>query len=182
MNPEAALRQLVEGNLRFVRNKLEERDFSDERSQVTDGQQPFAVIVGCSDSRVGPELVFDQGLGDLFVIRTAGHVVDEIALGSIQYAIEHLHVELVIVLGHEKCGAVTAAVEHADEEGGIAAIVKAIEPAVDETEGMPGDKVDNAVRANTKMVVNQLKADTILCDTKIIGARYDLDTGRVELL
>ena len=169
---------------------------SDGYEQITEargagakGQNPFAVIVGCSDSRVGPEMVFDQGLGDLFVVRTAGEVVDSAALGSIEYAVEHLGSSLIVVLGHERCGAVSAAVAGAKEPGHIAAVLKAIEPAVKQTKGNPGDPVENAVRAQALDVAKQLQeAEPILAERvqsgklKIVAARYDLDTGKIDLL
>src|SRR5262249_5592987 len=150
-------------------------------------QAPFAVIVSCSDSRVGPELVFDQGLGDLFVIRTAGEVLDDPGLGSIEYAVDHLHVPLVVVLGHERCGAVSAALEGGTAPGHIASLVTAIQPAVKASHGEPGDPLDNAVHTNVRDVVRRLKgAGPILSEAvhagalKILGAYYDLDTGVVS--
>ncbi len=162
---------------------------AEARRAVAKRQMPFAIIVGCSDSRVGPEIVFDQGLGDIFVVRTAGEVVDATALGSIEYAVEHLGSSLVVVLGHERCGAVSAAVGSNKEPGHIAAVLKAIEPAVEQTKGKPGDPVENAVRAQAVDVAKQLQdAKPILAERvhsgrlKIVVARYDLDTGKVEFL
>jgi carbonic anhydrase len=162
---------------------------AEARRAVAKGQTPFAIIVGCSDSRVGPEIVFDQGLGDIFVVRTAGEVVDATALGSIEYAVEHLGSSLIVVLGHERCGAVSAAVARAKEPGHIAAVLKAIEPAVEQTKGKPGDPVENAVRAQAVDVAKQLQdAKPILAERvhsgklKIVAARYVLDSGKVEFL
>jgi carbonic anhydrase len=162
---------------------------AEARGAVAKGQNPFAVIVGCSDSRVGPEIVFDRGLGDLFVVRAAGEVVDSAALGSIEYAVEHLGSSLIVVLGHERCGAVSAAVAGAKEPGHIAAVLKSIEPAVKQTKGNPGDPVENAVRAQALDVAQQLQeAQPILAERvqsgklKIVAARYDLDTGKIDLL
>ena len=160
-NPEEALKRLTEGNARFVSGHLSHTTpefLTEARGKVAQAQRPFAIIVGCSDSRGGPELVFDQGLGDLFVVRTAGEVVDEVALGSIEYAVEHLGSALIVVLGHERCGAVSAAVAHAQEPGHIAAVLKAIGPAVEETNGQPGDPVENAVRAQARDVVGGQQA------------------------
>ncbi len=159
------------------------------RELMAKGQHPFAIVLSCSDSRVPPEVIFDRGLGDLFVIRVAGHIVDDAVVGSIEYAAEHLHVPLVMVLGHERCGAVEATVKGGEIPGHISSLTNAIKPAVEKTKGMPGDPLDNAVRANVEMVVEQLRTSKpILSELihegrlKVVGARYDLDTGVVELL
>lgn len=134
--PDEALKRLVQGNARFVSDHLTHaspEQIAVARGAVSKSQAPFAVIVGCSDSRVGPEIVFDQGLGDLFVVRTAGEVVDSAALGSIEYAVEHLGSPLILVLGHQRCGAVAAAVAGAKAPGHIAAVLNAIEPAAKKT-------------------------------------------------
>jgi carbonic anhydrase len=182
----------MQGNTRFVfghMTHLASGQVAEARRAVAKGQMPFAIIVGCSDSRVGPEIVFDQGLGDIFVVRTAGEVVDVTALGSIEYAVEHLGSSLIVVLGHERCGAVSAAVAVAKEPGHIATLLRAIEPAVEQTKGKPGDPVENAVRAQAIDVAKQLQnAKPILTERvhsgklKIVAARYDLDTGKVEFL
>ena len=192
LSADEALKRLMRGNARFVSGHMTYAAYkhvAEARGAVAKGQTPFAVIIGCSDSRVGPEIVFDQGLGDIFVVRTAGEVVDITALGSIEYAVEHLGSPLVVVLGHERCGAVSAAVAGAKEPGHIAAVLEAIEPAVEQTKGKPGDPVENAVRAQAIDVAKQLQnAEPILAERvqsgklKIVAARYDLDTGKVELL
>jgi len=192
VSPDEALRRLIQGNARFVAGHLTHagpEEIAEARGAVSKGQSPFAVIVGCSDSRVGPEIVFDQGLGDLFVVRTAGEVVDAAALGSIEYAVEHLGSTLILVLGHERCGAVAAAVAGAKEPGHIGAVLDAIQPAVKQTKGQPGDPVENAVRAQALDVAKQLEAaKPILAERaesgklKIVAARYDLGTGKIELL
>src|SRR5689334_1653606 len=149
--PDEALSRLLSGDKRFVAGKTEEPHDAaliERRHALAKEQKPFAVVVSCSDSRVPPELVFDVSLGDIFVIRTAGEVVDAVALGSIEYAIEHLGTRLVVVLGHQRCGAVSAAVSGAADTGNIPDIVKQILPAVEETEGQSGDHIDNAVRVN----------------------------------
>ncbi len=192
VSPDEALKRLVQGNSRFVfghMTHVASGQVVEARRAVAKRQMPFAIIVGCSDSRVGPEIVFDQGLGDIFVVRTAGQVVDATALGSIEYAVEHLGSSLIVVLGHERCGAVSAAVAVTKEPGHIAAVLKAIEPAVEQTKGKPGDPVENAVRAQAIDVAKQLQnAKPILAERvhsgklKIVAARYDLDTGKVEFL
>jgi carbonic anhydrase len=153
------------------------------------GQHPFAVILGCADSRVSPELLFDQGLGDLFVIRVAGNIADDAVLGSIEYAVEHLGTRLVVVLGHEKCGAVSAAVEGGEAAGHLKALVAAIRPSVESTAGDPGDKVHNCVVANALRVARQLReSQPVLKEyvekkgLKVVAADYALDTSKVNLL
>jgi carbonic anhydrase len=186
MDADAALKRLVEGNARFMSGRVqatEPRDLRMTRRALAEHQAPFAVILGCSDSRVSPEIIFDQGLGELFDVRTAGHVVDALAIGSIEYAIEHLHCELVLVLGHERCGAVTAAVEGGEQHGDIAAVVEAILPAVYKTQDQRGDPVANAVRANAVYVADKLYDDSeILAEVTVVAAHYDLDTGRVSFV
>jgi carbonic anhydrase len=190
VSADQALKKLIEGNKRYVAaNFLNPDRDAACRARLSKAQTPFAIILGCSDSRVSPEIVFDQGLGDLFVVRTAGNVADDVALGSIEYAAEHLHVPLLVVLGHERCGAVGAAAEGGEAPGHIEAIVKAIKPAVDKAKGRPGDLVDNAVTVNVENVTAQLKASQPLLaklvaegKLKVVGARYDLDTGVVGLM
>lgn len=187
---DEALARLKAGNERFATGKvIHPNAGADRRAEVAKGQKPFAIIVGCSDSRVGPEVVFDQGLGDLFVIRTAGNVVDDVALGSIEYAADHFAVPLILVLGHTRCGAVIAAVGGGEAPGHVGSVVAKIKPAVEETKGNEGDAVDNAVRANVRNVVNQLRnAGPILSGLvksgklRVVGACYDLDTGRVDMV
>lgn len=187
---DEALKMLMEGNERFVSGKPRSRagDVA-RRAELAQSQAPYAVIVCCSDSRVGPELVFDSGLGDLFVIRTAGEVFADPGYGSIEYAVEHLHSPLVVVVGHERCGAVSAAVAGGDAPGHIASIVKALQPAVQATKGQPGDAIENAVKENVRELVAKLQSTgPILSEfvhegkLKIVGACYDLDSGKVEML
>jgi carbonic anhydrase len=192
VSPDDALKRLVEGNARFVAAnpvRLEGETLIQRRAELVDGQKPFAILVSCSDSRVPPELIFDQGLGDMFVVRTAGEVVDSIGLGSIEYGVEHLGASLIVVLGHARCGAVSAAVSGAAEPGQISAVLKAIQPAVAEVKGKSGDQVDNAVRAQARVVARRLGGeDPVLAPRvqskklKIVAAYYDLGTGRVEFL
>ncbi len=189
-NADQAMARLLEGNRRFAEGKSTDEDRSVQRRlELTKSQKPFAIIVSCSDSRVGPEVVFDQGLGDIFVIRTAGEVLDAPGLGSIEYAVEHLGSPLIVVLGHQSCGAVSAAVESGNAPGHIDALVKAIRPSALETKGMPGDHIDNAVRANVRRVVRQLKkSGPIISESvhkgkvKVVGAYYDLSSGTVTVL
>ncbi len=186
---EEALAKLLQGNKRYVAGKpLHPNHAAKRRAQVANGQQPFAIIVSCSDSRVPPEVLFDQGLGDLFVVRSAGHVVDDFALGSIEYAVEHLGTKLIVVLGHERCGAVDATVKGGEAPGHIKSVVEAIRPAVAKARGKHGDVLCNAVKSNVKMVAEKIKASgSILAEPiedgllKVVGAYYDLDTGTVEM-
>jgi carbonic anhydrase len=180
VTPDEALERLLEGNRRFVAGAPEApgRD-ADRRRQQAEGQTPFAVVVGCSDSRVPPEILFDQGIGDLFVVRVAGNVVvDEVTLGSIEFGVAILACPLVLVLGHEECGAVRAAVVAAadGEPSGahLGALVDAVLPAV------TGDDVDAAVRANVRRQVALLKET--FPQAEVVGARYALESGRVELV
>jgi carbonic anhydrase len=189
---DEALSRLLNGDKRFVAGKSKEPHGAallERRHALAKDQKPFAVIVSCSDSRVPPELVFDVSLGDIFVIRTAGEVVDQVAAGSIEYAIEHLGTRLIVVLGHQRCGAVSAAVSGATDTGDIPDLLKAILPAVEETKDQPGDRIDNAVRANARDVAKRLQnTGPILTprvqsgEVKIVPAYYSLDTGQVELL
>src|SRR4029434_4567942 len=144
--------RLAAGNARFVAGNLEHPNQSPaRRTKLAEGQRPFAIILGCSDSRTAPEVVFDQGLGDLFVVRTAGNVVDDVALGSIEYAAEHLGASLIVVLGHENCGAVKATLDGGKLPGHLPAIAKAIRPAVKASAGQPGDALNNAVLENARL-------------------------------
>jgi carbonic anhydrase len=187
---ERALKELLDGNKRYVAAKLRHpHQGVPRRVSIARGQHPIAVVIGCGDSRVPPELVFDQGLGDLFVLRIVGHIVDDAILGSIEYAVEHLGAGLVVVLGHERCGGVDAAVKGGDTPGHLSALIAAIAPAVESVRGKPGDLLDNAVRANVGRVAQQLRsAEPILAarvkagKLRVVGTRYDLDTGVVELL
>ena len=190
--PAAAdpLTRLREGNARYVSGALAHPGQDPhQRVKVAVGQKPFAVILGCADSRVPPEIVFDQGVGDLFVIRVAGNIVDESGLASIEYAVDHLGATLVVVLGHERCGAVHAAVLGGEAHGHLPVLLKALQPAVEAARATGGDPVEAAVVANVHNMVGKLRtAPPILADlvaagkVRIVGARYDLDTGEVTWL
>ncbi len=185
-----ALDKLIEGNKRFLsRGALHPNQDAARRAEATKGQRPFAVIVGCSDSRIPPEIIFDQGIGDIFVIRVAGNIADDVALGSIEYAVDHLGSQLIVVLGHSSCGAVTATVQGGEAHGHIASIVKAIGPAVEEAKGKPGDLTDNSIRTNAGLVARTIASSKPILSKmvdegriKVVAAYYHLDTGLVELL
>lgn len=194
ITPDEALARLKEGNKRYVSApELCERSMSERRAAVANSQQPYAVILTCADSRVAPELVFGgTGLGDLFVCRNAGNVADVSALGSIEYAIEHLKSPLIVVMGHERCGAVGAAVDvvtkNAEMPGFIKPMIDAIVPNVIAVKTQAGDLTDNAVKHNahvnalkisteSKIVEEHVKAGKV----RVVHGRYDLDTGAVTL-
>jgi carbonic anhydrase len=190
---DEALQKLMDGNKRFVSGKLVKKDLGDtKRKELLKGQKPFATVITCSDSRVPPELLFDQGLGEIFIIRVAGNVVDSIALGSIEYGVEHLHTPLLLILGHEKCGAVTATVEaEGAPEGNIGAIIKKIKPAADTAKKKGGDKekiVETAISENVKNVYKDVMKSSVVRHLvqegklKIVGGEYMLSTGKVEMI
>lgn len=187
---DSVLAELKSGNGRHVAHRYQHpHETLDRRRQLVSGQHPHAEILSCSDSRVPPEIVFDQGLGDLFIVRVAGNVASDTELGSLEYGAEHLHVPVIVVLGHESCGAVTAAVQGGPLEGHIAALIDLIKPAVEKTRGMSGDPVANAVRMNVAMVVKQLRSSTpVLSELvaqhklRIVGAVYSIETGSVTWL
>ena len=187
--------RLQEGNARFAAGKSKHpHETFDWRYLLEKGQHPFAVVLGCSDSRVPPELIFDQGFGDLFVVRVAGNVVDTDVTASIEYAVDHLETQLVVVLGHTQCGAVTAAIDHfADADGEAAEIVSLlfrIEPAtIGISTDLPRQKrIDNAVKRNVELAVRRLSRVPDLRRSlnagkmRIVGAVYDMHTGKIEIL
>jgi carbonic anhydrase len=188
---EQALQKLIEGNARFASGNASHPDQSmQRRSELVADQHPFAVIVGCSDSRIPPELIFDQGLGDIFVIRTAGQVLDNVSLGSIEYAVEHLGVPLVVVLGHDSCGAVSATVKGGEVTGHLDSLVNFIQPAVDEARemGNVSELLNNSIDNNVYNIVDDLLASQPILSEKvekgelmIVGARYHLDSGEVQI-
>lgn len=185
-----ALERLIEGNKRYVTGRqIHPHQNATYRAKLIEGQHPWAIMLGCPDSRVPPEIIFDQGLGDLFVIRVAGNIVDDIVIGRIEYAGEHLLTPLIMVLGHSKCGAVTAKIAGGTLPGHISTIASIIRPAVDCVKDQPGDLVENAIRANCLSAAKQLRqSKPVLAELihdgklRIVAARYDLETGIVELL
>lgn len=191
-SPDAVLKELVAGNGRFVAGKATHlRENAARRKELAKGQAPRAVVLGCSDSRVPPEILFDEGLGDLFVVRVAGNVADPVNLGSVEYAAEHLGTPLVLVLGHHACGAVKATAEAGGKaEGNLGAIVSELAPAVEQAKGSPGKEglVNDAVHANVRLVAAALTARSPVLaklveegKLKIATAVYDLESGKVEL-
>lgn len=190
LSGQQALDRLLTGNKRFIAD-LTSRSHQGaaRRIAIAKSQHPVAVVVCCSDSRSGPETIFDQGLGDLFVVRTAGHVLDGVALGSIEYACEHLHVPLVVVLGHERCGAVTAAVEGGTPTGHVQTVVELVQRNIGPKRGEAGDAVEQAVQSNARAVARQISTSTPLLaglisseELTVVALRYDLDDGEVAVL
>jgi len=190
VRPDDALKKLLDGNKRFVEAK---RNFPDQSTsrlhQTAADQHPFATLLGCADSRVTGEIVFDQGLGDLFVVRVAGNVVNSEIMGSLEYSTLILGTQLILVMGHERCGAVTAAVKDELLPGRIGSFVEDIKPAVERVRNKPGDLIDNAVTANVQLQVEILQENSVVLakmikedKLKIMGARYDLDTGIVSMV
>ena len=188
---EQALQRLLEGNRRYVANTPTMDGSTRRRLEVALAQKPFAAILGCVDSRVPPELIFDQGLGNLFVIRTAGQILDKGVVGSLEFGVAELHIPLIVVLGHEHCGAVKVALDALERpnetEADIEYVLEALGPAVAAGKSAGGDVWDRAVRAQIELVVAQLKRSPILTPAvedgrlEIVGAWYNLDTGLVEI-
>jgi carbonic anhydrase len=192
--PAAALDRLMQGNVRYAANEPVEKDLSVGRAARVEAQFPIAAILGCSDSRVSPELLFDQGPGDLFVVRLAGNFLDDDGFASLEYAVQFLGAPLVMVLGHTNCGAVAAAVkvvtERAELPGHLPELIKSIEPAVIAAHGKhPSDLVAAAIEENVRLNVKRLIDDTpILSEAlaakkiAVSGGIYDLATGKVNLI
>jgi len=181
------LLRLRAGNDRYAEQEAIHPDqTSERRTSLASGQHPFAIILSCSDSRVPPEIVFDQGLGDLFVVREAGNTVNNTVLGSIEYAVEHLGTRLIVVMGHETCGAVQAAMSGHAEGGHIPALTKPIAPVIAEAKRMPGDPLHNAVLLNAQRAAKELshaapflKERVAAGNLKIVVAVYDVASGHV---
>ncbi|NLJ76093.1 MAG: carbonic anhydrase [Peptococcaceae bacterium] len=186
-----ALQLLQEGNKRFSAGEFATKDLGQTRRDelIIKGQNPFAIIITCSDSRVPPELIFDSGLGDLFVIRTAGNVLDPVGMGSAEYAVEHLGTPLLVVLGHDKCGAVQATMDGGEAPGSVAAIVAKIAPSAEKARaaGITGDNLyEECCLENIKATVAEVMGSEIIQhfveDGKlaVIGAKYYMSSGEVE--
>lgn len=187
---DQVLRELKAGNDHHVAKRyLHPHQTTARQRELTDGQHPHATILSCADSRVAPEIILDQGLGDLFDVRVAGNVAGDAELASIEYAIAHLHTPLLVVMGHQRCGAVTAAAEEGEAEGHLPSLLSLIRPAVDQARRLQGDLIDNAVRINVENVARFVRGSRPLVaeyvergDIKVVGAVYSLDTGKVTWL
>lgn len=184
------IERLIQGNQRYVSSTTVcHEDWTAKRVAHSENQKPFAVIVTCSDSRVPPEIIFDQSLGSLFVVRVAGNVVDDFAIGSIEYGVNILGANLVLVMGHSNCGAVKAALENMKFDNHIQEVLNAIHPAVIATRHELEDRLEKTIKANVKIVEEKLKNSRPLLahllekgTVRILGAYYDLESGKVEFL
>jgi len=178
---QVSLQYLIEGNRRYLAGEsIERADLAEVREVLGEGQHPFAVIVTCADSRVAPEIYFDQRLGDIFVIRNAGNIADETALGSIEFAVGHLRAPLVVVVGHTACGAVAGAmIEGAEFSNYLQTVINRIRPTVENKEDL-----ESATTANVKHAVAQIEANPIVVEAgaKVLGAIYDIVTGEVSFI
>lgn len=190
MRYEEICQKLLDGNKRFIEDKSSfPQPNSKQRELLANGQKPFAVVVTCSDSRVVPEFIFDQGLGNLFVIRVAGNVVNKEILGSIEYAVANLGVRFVIVLAHQSCGAVTAAVNWSENGKSEDFRFDCIESAIEKAKTIQGDIVENTAKCNVHLVVDQIKTlEPVIAklvednELDVVGAYYNLKTGAVEII
>lgn len=192
VSADEAMRRLAAGNARYVSGALEPKDFCAERAALAAAQHPYAIVLACADSRVPPEILFDESLGRLFVVRVAGEVADPVVLGSVEYAAEHLGARLLVVLGHERCGAVKAALSGGDVPPNVGALVARIAPAVDVVRAgkTSGDEMlGAAVRENVRYQMHMalFQSDVLAEKVRgheltIVGGVYDLDTGVVEFL
>lgn len=188
--PDEAMQKLLEGNRRYFSGKMIHPNKDEmRRKELASGQSPFAVVIGCSDSRVPPELIFDQGFGDLFVVRVAGGCIDPVVTSSVEYVVEHLGASVVVVLGHKRCAAVSIAATTENPKGYVKVLVDALKPAVDEGRKKPGDIVYNSILANVQMTADKFKESEHAMGrlvkegkVKVVGAFYDIDTGEVSFL
>lgn len=185
-----ALEKLKQGNERFVNSKTVcHEDWTAKRNALVENQKPFAIIIACSDSRVPPEIIFDQTLGHLFIVRVAGNIVDDFAIGSIEYGVTILGAKLILVLGHANCGAVDAALKGMKFDNHIQEILNDIQPAIASIKGKPGNSLELAIKQNIRNVEETLKTSKPVLaklfaegTLKIEGGYYELDTGKVEFL
>ncbi|MEG4530283.1 carbonic anhydrase [Microcoleus sp. D2_18a_D3] len=189
LSPDGALQKLMEGNKRFVNRKRQSPNQDLPRLvEVAKTQKPFAAILGCADSRFPSEIIFDQGLGDLFVCRVAGNVATPEEVGSLEFGTLVLGAKVLVVIGHKRCGAVEATIKGAQVPGQIGSLLDAIKPAVESSKNQAGDKLENACKANVVLQANKLKASPVISQLiaenklKVVGGYYDLDTGAVNIL
>lgn len=185
VSTDAALANLKEGNARFATHEVSQgKPNAAKRAETAETQRPFAIVVGCADSRTSPELIFDHNIGDLFVVRTAGNLVDDYALGSIEYAVAHLGARLIVVVGHDGCGAVKAAMASATAPGHIESLVRDIQPAVQAVKGKEGDALHLAITENARLMADKIRNEANLGDlaneVRIVYGVYDLANGKVE--
>jgi carbonic anhydrase len=178
--------KVLEGNKNYVEGKPKPKDLNAKRKETIAGQKPFATVLACSDSRVVPEYIFDTNIGEIFVIRVAGNVVDNCVLGSIEYAVEHLHTPILVVLGHEKCGAITAACKGLCENNNIDYIIEKIKPAICK---VGSDNIEYTIEENIRCVKEYITLSSEVVRKKIkegklmiVGMKYSLSTGEVNLI
>jgi len=189
LTPDEALAKLLDGNQRFIAQRRENPNQAIARlAEVAQVQAPFAAILSCADSRVVPEITFDQGIGDIFVARIAGNIAATEEVASEEFAVGVLGVSVLMVLGHERCGAVEAAISRDPLPGVLESLVASIYPAVEASEGEPGDRLTNAIKANVRLQVQRLLTSSVIANAveagslKVVGAYYDLDSGEVSLV
>ena len=193
LTPDAALDRLMQGNARYVDGVAKRHDFKSEREALAGGQNPFAAILSCADSRIAPEYAFDAARGDLFVVRLAGNFANADAIASLEYAVAILGVPLIMVLGHGSCGAVEATIKSVDGgpplPGHLPSLVKAITPAVEAVRGKPGDRLANAIDENVVLNVKTLTGATPILSQavgdkklRVVGGVYELATGKVRMI
>jgi carbonic anhydrase len=193
LSPEAALERLMKGNARYVDGVSRRHDFKHEREALSQGQNPFAAVLSCADSRIAPELCFDTSRGDVFVCRVAGNFASDDIVASFEYAVQVLSAPLIMVLGHESCGAVDATIKSLKDgttlPGHLPALVTALSPAVKAVRGAPGDLLANSIRRNVMLNVERLKTAAPILQSSVdekkinvVGGVYQLRSGRVELL
>ena len=193
LSPDAALGRLMRGNGRYVEGVARRHDFGHEREALAGGQNPFAAVLSCADSRIAPEYCFDTARGDLFVCRVAGNFASDEIIASLEYAVHALNTPLILVLGHEACGAVDATIKSIKDgttlPGNLPTLVTALTPAVKAVEGESGDGLDNAIRRNVMLNVERLKSAAPILKAavdeqkvRVVGGIYELKSGRVKLL
>lgn len=190
MNSKEALNKLLEGNQRFIQGTMGCKNSSIEQlREMANNHKPFAVVIGCSDSRVVPEIIFDQGLGELFVVRVAGNTVDNVCIGSVEYAVEHLNIPLVLVLGHTECGVFKTATSGDDVHHHLGSLVETAKKAVERIKDFEGCSLSNAIKENIHILVDKLQYSSPTIDkfikegkVEIRGALYDIKTGKIGVL
>lgn len=193
MTPDAAVARLMEGNKRYQKGVARRHDFIAEREALVGGQNPYAAILSCADSRIAPEYAFDSGRGDLFVVRVAGNFVNTDGIASFEFAVEVLKTPLILVLGHEACGAVKSTISSVQDKttlpGHLPSLVAALTPAVKAVSGQPGDQLEDATKENVRLAVEALRNATPLLSAavtekrvKVVGGIYRLGNGAVELI
>lgn len=193
ISPDASLKRLMQGNERYVEGVTRRHDFRHEREALAGGQNPFAAILSCADSRIAPEYAFDSGRGDLFVCRVAGNFATDETVASLEYSVAVLSVPLILVLGHDACGAVDATIKSLKDDkplpGHMQSLVEGLAPAVKAVEGQSGNELDNAIRQNVVDNVAKLKGATPILSAavdqnklKVVGGVYRLKDGRVDMV